>query len=61
MKKVTKIYLRITAKSHTHIQTLTNTPAKVQKDLAKMVGFAFLRSQDTQCLYALIEVEPKKD
>ena len=57
---MTKIYLRITAKSHTHIQTLTKTPAKFQKDLAKMVGVAFLHSQDTQCLYALVEVEQKK-
>ena len=25
-----------------------------------MVGVAFLHSQDTQCLYALVEVEQKK-
>ena len=36
-KKETKINLRITAKHHAHLQTLTKTPAKFQKDLAKTV------------------------
>ena len=37
-KKVTKINLRITAKRHAHLQTLTKTSAKFQKDLTKIVG-----------------------
>ena len=49
-KKSDKINLTITAKPHAHIQILTKTPAKFQKDLAKMVGVAFMHSQDTQCL-----------
>ena len=32
------INLRITAKHHLHLQTLTKTPAKFQKDPAKTVG-----------------------
>ena len=35
-KKVSKINLRITAKPHAHIQTLTKTPAKFQKDWLKL-------------------------
>ena len=37
-EKVTKINLRITAKRHAHLQTLTKTSAKFQKDLTKIVG-----------------------
>ena len=33
--------LRITAKPHAHLQTLKKTPAKFQKDPAKIVGVAF--------------------
>ena len=38
VKKVTKINLRITAKGHAHLQTLTNTHAKFQKDPGQTVG-----------------------
>ena len=42
--------MRITAKSHAHIQTLTKTPAKFQKDPAKIVGgVAFTRYPMTLC------------
>ena len=48
-KKVTKINVRITVKCHAHIQTLTKTPAKFQKDPAKTVGgVAFTRFCDGQ-------------
>ena len=47
MKKVTKVILRITAKRHAHLQTLTKTPAKLIKDPAKTVkGVAFRRFCD---------------
>ena len=43
-KKVTKINLRIAVKSQAHLQTLTKTPAKFQKDLSKIEGgVAFTR------------------
>ena len=45
---MTKINLRITAKPHAHLQTLTKTPAKFPKDTTKMVGVAFTRL-DTIC------------
>ena len=38
-----QINLRITAKCHAHLQTLTKTPAKFQKDLAKIVEVVFTR------------------
>ena len=40
LQKSDKINKRITAKPHAqaHFQTLTKTPAKFQKDLAKIVG-----------------------
>ena len=42
--KVIKINLRITAKCHAHLHTLTKTHAKFQKDPAKTVGgVAFTR------------------
>ena len=44
-KKVTKINLWITAKSHSHLQTLIKTPAKLQKDLTQLKE-ELLRSQD---------------
>ena len=37
-KNVTKFNLRITAKCHVHLQTLTKTPAKFQKDPGKIIG-----------------------
>ena len=45
MKKVTKINLRVTSKCHAHLQSLTKTPVKFQKDWDKIVGG--LRSQST--------------
>ena len=59
-KKKDKNNLRITSKSHAHLQTLTKIPAKSQKDLKDIKLKEELHSQDTQCLYALVEVEPKK-
>ena len=56
---MTKINLSTTAKRNAHIQILTKTPAKFQKDMVKW--YEKLRSQDTQCLCALIEVVPKND
>ena len=48
-KKRTKTNLWITAKFHTHLQTLTKTPAKFQKDLGNIVGgVAFTRFYDRQ-------------
>ena len=38
-EKRTKINLRITAECHAHLQTLTKTFAKFQKDLGKTVGY----------------------
>ena len=44
LQKVIKKYLKIKAKHHAHLQTLTKPPAKFQKDLAKIVGeVAFTR------------------
>ena len=41
---MTKNNLRITAKHHAHLQTLTKTPAKLKKDRAKTIGgVAFAR------------------
>ena len=37
-KKVTKINLRIISKPHAHLQTMTKTPVKFQKDRHKTVG-----------------------
>ena len=49
-KKVTNINLRITPKPQAHHQTLTNTPAKLQKDLSKIVGgVAFTRYLVSVC------------
>ena len=38
MKKVTKINLRVISKCHAHLQSLTKTPVKFQKDWEKIVG-----------------------
>ena len=38
MKKVTKINLRVISKCHAHLQSLTKTPVKFQKDCDKIVG-----------------------
>ena len=46
-----QIYLRITAKPHTYLQTLTKTPAKFQKDRGKIVGGVAFN--------VLVEVETK--
>ena len=43
MKKVAKINLRITAKTHAHRQTLSKTHEKIQKDPAKILVVAFTR------------------
>ena len=37
MKKVTKINLRVISKFHAHLQSLTKTPVKFQKDWDKIV------------------------
>ena len=42
MKKVTKINLRVISKCHAHLQSLTKTPVKFQKDWDKIVGGAAL-------------------
>ena len=52
-KKVVKINLRITAKRHAHLQTLTKTPAKFHKSPAKTVGVvAFTRYPVSKCFKA---------
>ena len=38
MKKVTKNDLRVISKCHAHLQSLTKTPVKFQKDWDKIVG-----------------------
>ena len=38
MKKVTKIDLRVISKCHAHLQSLTKTTVKFQKDWDKIVG-----------------------
>ena len=38
MKKVTKLILRVISKCHAHLQSLTKTPVKFQKDWDKIVG-----------------------
>ena len=38
VKKVTKINLRVISKCHAHLQSLTKTPVKFQKDWDKIVG-----------------------
>ena len=38
MKKVTKINLRVISKCYAHLQSLTKTPVKFQKDWEKIVG-----------------------
>ena len=40
---MTKFNLKITAKCHAHLQTLSKTPEKFQKDATKIVGVAFKR------------------
>ena len=56
LKKVTKINLRITTKCHSHLQTLTKTPAMFKKDPVKTVGgFAFTRYPASKCF------KPKND
>ena len=42
--------MRITAKCHAHLQTLTKTPAKFQKDWAKNVEVAFKRYPVSKCI-----------
>ena len=59
LQKKGKINLRITAKADAHLQTLTKTPVKFQKILVKL--YEEMHSQDTQCLYALVEVKLKND
>ena len=44
VKKVTKINLRVISKRHAHLQSLTKTPVKPQKDWDKIVeGVALTR------------------
>ena len=38
VKKVTKINLTVISKYHAHLQSLTKTPVKFQKDWDKIVG-----------------------
>ena len=38
VKKVAKINLRVISKCHAHLQSLTKTPVKFQKDWDKIVG-----------------------
>ena len=38
LKKVTKINLRVISKCHAHLQSLTKTTIKFQKDWDKIVG-----------------------
>ena len=38
LKKMTKINLRFISKCHAHLQSLTKTPVKFQKDWDKIVG-----------------------
>ena len=55
-KNVTKLNLRLTAKYHAHLQALTKTPAKFQKDLVKTIGtVAFTRNPKPKCF------KPKND
>ena len=59
MEKVTKINLRVISKCHAHLQSLTKTPVKFQKDWDKIVGGVAL----TRYLMAIasVVVEPKID
>ena len=41
--------LRITAKCHAHLQTLIETPAKFQKDMAKTIGGVAFTRLDIIC------------
>ena len=54
-KKVTKINLRIISKPHAHLQTMTKTPVKFQKDWLRTVGV------DAYTMYLLLEggTEPR--
>ena len=57
-EKVIKINLRVTSKPHSHLQTMTKTSVKFQKDQHKAVGgVAHTRYS---YLYTLIVFEPKK-
>ena len=53
--------LRITAKPHAHIQTLTKAPAKFQKDLAKIVARRSCVHKILGVRQALVEFNPKYD
>ena len=58
-KSKTKNNVRITAKPRAHLPTLTKHLKSFKRKRLKLkVG---LSSQDTQCLYALVEVESKND
>ena len=48
-EKVIKYILRITAKCHVHLQTLTKTPVKFKKDLDKIEGGVAFTIFDTVC------------
>ena len=57
-RKSDKINLRVTAKLHAHLETLTKTSVEFQKDPNKIVGgVAFTRYPVPLCF----QVEPKKD
>ena len=61
-KNVTKMNLRITAKCHAHLQTLTKTPGKFQKDLANTIGgVAFTRFCDTDGCMGKNNMSPDPD
>ena len=59
MKKVTKINLKVISICHAHLQSLTKTPVKFQKDWDKIVGGVAL----TRYLMYIssVVVEPKND
>ena len=57
-KKVTKINLRITAKRHAHLQTLTNTPAKYKK--IRLKGFV-MDSQTDRWMEGENNMSPNRD
>ena len=54
-KNVTKFNLKITAKCHANLQTLTKTRGKFQNDPVKIVGVCFTRYPVSICF------KPKND
>ena len=55
---MTKINLKVISKCHAHLQSLTKTPVKFQKDWDKIVGVVLTR----YLMYiSSVVVEPKND